>query len=217
MALGPLPVVPGCIKLRLIYTWNSRPAVSVMNVKYTGTVPDVAALTTVAGLLATAWDTNLKAQFPTTVTRTAIELTDLASRTGATFTNTVASAGSKGSTNPLSANAAAVISWKVNYRYRGGHPRTYHFGLILSDTSSPILLAGTYVTALNNAYRAWLTAVNAISMGGAPLRLAMLSYFTHDAQHNPVYKPNPELFEISDCVVHNRIDSMRTRLGKETS
>lgn len=188
-----------------------------MNIKYTGTVPTVADLTTVSGLIATAWDTNLKAQFPTTVTRKFIELTDLSSRTGATFTNTAGSAGSKTNTSPLPANVAVAVSWKINYRYRGGHPRTYHFGVLQGDLANSLSITGTYITALTNAYRAFFTAINAITMGGAPLRFAMLSYFTHDANGNQIYKPNPELFEISDCLVHSRLDSQRGRLGKETT
>lgn len=216
MALGPLPLVPGGIKLRLIYDWNTRPAINVMNLHYTGTVPTVADLTTLATNLAAAWVTNLQATLLTTVTRKYIEVTDLSSRTGATFTNSVSAAGTKTLLNPLPANVAAVISWRVNYRYRGGHPRTYHPGLIGTDVASPITLSGAFVNSLTNAYRAWLTAVNAMTLGGAPLRLAMLSYYS-STNGIPHYKPNPELFDISDCVVHNRIDSMRTRLGKETS
>lgn len=216
MALGPLPLVPGGIKLRLIYDWNTRPAISVMNLHYTGTVPTVADLTTLSTNIAAAWVTNLQGVFLTTVSRKYVELTDLSSRTGATFTNSVTAAGLKAATNQLPANVAACISWRINYRYRGGHPRTYHPGLIQADTANHYQLAGATVTALTNAYRAFFTAINAMTLGGAPLRLAMLSYYTN-VNHVPVYKPNPELFDISDCIVHNRIDSMRTRLGKETS
>lgn len=217
MALGPLPQVPQGLKIRLIYDWGGRPAVSVMNARYTGTVPDVAGLTTAANSMATLWDAQLKAVFITSISRKGIELTDLASRTGATYTNTVTSAGTKTPTQPLPANCAACISWKVNYRFRGGHARTYHPGLISGDQSGVTGLAGATITALTNAYRAWLGGINGIVLGGAPLQFSMLSYFTHDANHHPIYLPVPQLYPIQDCIVHSRMDSMRTRLGKETT
>jgi hypothetical protein len=64
---------------------------------------------------------------------------------------------------------------------------------------------------------AWLTAINAITVGGVAYKLIMLSYFTHDGSGNPIYKVPPEKYDVMSVAIRTRIDSQRRRLGKEIS
>jgi hypothetical protein len=123
----------------------------------------------------------------------------------------VAHAGTHAGTT-LSDNVASCLSWKIAAAYRGGKPRTYLPGVEAGDLLNPAHLSAANVTARETAGAAFLAAVNADHISGSAYAQALgtVSFFTGNA---------PRAVGIfrgySAVTVHNRLDTMRRRLGRE--
>jgi hypothetical protein len=63
----------------------------------------------------------------------------------------------------------------------------------------------------------FITAVNAISLGGSSVQFCNVSYFHGKGPDGkPALRTSPDPRQIVGSSVHTRIDSQRRRLGKET-
>jgi hypothetical protein len=116
--------------------------------------------------------------------------------------------------NPLSPSIAVGITWKANFSWRGGRPRTYLCGMpttALTIAGSPQLTSG-YCQTLANAAIAFLGQMNAITGTTSPPILGFPSYYT-ECQ----LRPTPLFFAFNTALVHARIDSQRRRTGKEST
>lgn len=118
-----------------------------------------------------------------------------------------------GSGNAFTDQVTAVVSWLVATTWRGGKPRTYFPGILTTgDLLDNAHINSTLVTALEGAGTAWMTAVNAFT--SAPLTSATLGtirFFSGGVPlGTPVFLPYAGVF------VHNRVATMRRRLGRET-
>jgi hypothetical protein len=208
-ALAP---VVGVARVVVRGTANGQPIVNVFHVQ-NGSLPPIPY--TAAGILAlaTAFGTTFAAQFATRLNQSysgdEVTAQDLSSVTGrsAAVALTLAASGS-GTTTPQS--AAACITWKIDRHYRGGHPRTYIGPLPSAAFESPISLAPTYVTALQNAGTALRTFINTTPMDGTPQTLVCVH-----RQRDGVQLAVPDVSPITSCAVDSRIDSMRRRLGPD--
>jgi len=112
----------------------------------------------------------------------------------------------------LADNVASCLSWKIAAAYRGGKPRTYLPGVETGDLLNPAHLSVANVTARITAGTNFLTAVNADHIGGAALAevLGTVSFFTANAPRAVgIFRP------YVGVTVHNRLDTMRRRLGRE--
>jgi len=82
-----------------------------------------------------------------------------------------------------------------------------------------ILNGNTWNTGVATAYqtngRAFMNHVNALITGATTWKLCAVSYY-RTVNGVIQYKQPPEVYLISDVVMHTRVDSMRRRLGKET-
>jgi len=206
-----LPAATNCLRIKLVGTnqgtlWNN-----IIYTQYTGTAPQIADLATIATGVGGAWTTNIAPMCATTVALSSITVSDLTSPTAAQADNTVASSGTR-TGQALLTNAACVVSWSVNLRYRGGHPRSYFPAGVQADTTAGHLWAGTFITAMLAAGRGFRTSVNAVTWGSSTMHMILLSYYL-----NKVLRPSPLPVTVTDAKVHGRIDTQRKRLGKETS
>jgi hypothetical protein len=107
---------------------------------------------------------------------------------------------------------ASCLSWVIAAAYRGGKPRTYVPGVETGDLLDPAHLSAANVTARQAAGAAFLAAVNAHTVGGAalPQKLGTVSFFTLNAPRAVgIFRP------YTNVKVHNRLDTMRRRLGRE--
>jgi hypothetical protein len=113
----------------------------------------------------------------------------------------------------LPASCAAVLSWQIGAYYRGGKPRTYVPALSNNATASVTQLTSAWVTTMETAGAAFLTAVNAITTTTlTPVVLSTIAFARHNA-----WLETPLIFPIQSVLVRTRIDSQRRRLGKETT
>lgn len=213
--LGPLPDVPGGVKIRLLGTMSGNAKwANVLHAKVSAPLT-----TTLANTAATAikgyWASDLAPQIHNTVSLTTVEVTDISSRTGAQGTDTTGSAGTA-ALQVAPNSVAACLTFKIVNRYRGGHPRMYLPGVRQDWVINGSSWGSGVALAYQTAGRAFLAHINGMIAGGLVWQLAAVSYY-HKVGGAEAYKPIPELYVITDVVVHSRIDSMRRRTGKETS
>lgn len=111
------------------------------------------------------------------------------------------------------ASAAICISWRVQQRYRGGHPRTYLTG----QTSENMFSSQRWTTGWAQSYQseanAFHAAVNAHAGGGlGDVHLGTVSFVLDGAWRSP---PVFRDFTPTAASVDVRIDSQRRRLGPD--
>lgn len=190
-------------------TGSPREIHNLFHMGYTGGPPSNSTLATLLGLLDPLIDAYLTTFMHTSATHLSTELIDLSSSSGAVESSAPGTAGGNvGTLAPLS--VAAVTSWIISRRYRGGHPRTYMGGLSDAQLNPPQLLNGTFRTNWETAGGVFLGAVNALSGTLPGIALGAVSYRTANAPRvTPIFEP------FIAARVHVRIDSQRRRLGKE--
>jgi hypothetical protein len=213
--LGPLPDVAGVVKIRLLGTSQGGSKwANIMHAKVTGTI-DTTGLNTAATAIGGYWLTRFGLLVGMNTTLTTVELTDLTTRSAAQGSSTVGWQGS-GAGQLAPASVAACLTLKVPNRYRGGHPRMYVPSVLLSNIANGTVWASGAAAAYQAAGRGFRTDINAIIVGGTTWQLCAVSYYK-SVNGQPLYKTPPEVYIVSDVIVHSRIDSMRRRTGKEVS
>jgi hypothetical protein len=205
-----LPAVPNVLKVAIKGLYQGQPWMNGHYLQYTGTAPTVANLATIAAAIGSAWTANLAALCEPEVTVTEIDTTDLTSAFASQAATSQSLIGTRAG-DPLPVNIACVVSWQANFRFRGGHARTYLPAGAQTDITSGRLWASGFVSAANTAVAAYLAALNAISVGGATYKMVMVSY-----REANVDRTVPLVVTINSGSVHGRLDTQRRRLGKET-
>lgn len=214
--LGPLPNVAGVCKVRLIGTVNGKPWVNVLHAQFTGGTAQVSDLATFATGVRTAWTTNIAPLCHNYTQLNQVEVTDLTTRTSNQGNDTTSVSGSGGAA--ISPNSlAACLTLKVVNRYRGGHPRIYLPGVPQANLAGD---GATWSTGKASAYtaggRAFRLAINALTAGSNTWSMCAVGYYVKVGGVE-TYRNPPIIYTITDVLCHNRVDTMRRRLGKETS
>jgi hypothetical protein len=229
---GPPTTIPNTWRAEFRYTGPGNVIAS--NV-YWGYSPTFTGATgqcqTVAQAYSTAW--QYEATGPPVVqsliymlspawTLTEIVVSDNGGTTDNFYVLPVGLAGLSTLTGPvLSPNVAAVVSWDIDQKYKGGHPRTYLPGI----ESAAVAVAGAntwttaFVSALKAAALAFLQQLIAtlISAGFSSAQAITVSRFRGNAA-----LPAAKMYPITNSsanppIVNSRIDSQRRRLGKEVT
>lgn len=220
--MAVLADVPHTVSATFIGTNQGRIWMNRMYWDYTSGSPDSATLFGFNNTLITNWNAAFRGANNPLVILTNVNTIDLQSRTAATAYSTVATppVGTHTGT-PLPLNVASVVSWKINNRYRGGHPRSYMVMGNLEDTVGGNAWTTAGKAILQNAATAFWTSSHAITQGGFSFVFSSVQYFSgsHKTDTNkhpdPVPVIPPKTFVIQSAVVHGRIDTQRRRLGKE--
>lgn len=207
--MPPLNPVGQALKVRLVGTFYTRPWNNILHVQYSGSAPTSGQLITYCNSVSNAWSTNIAPICPTVVTLTLVQATDLTNAASASGESVVTVPGTLAG-QPLSIQVALVISWSINLRYRGGHPRSYIPAGVVAETQSGNLWSDTFRATAAASGQSFLTAMNAISVAGSPSFMISVSYKTGNA-----IRPIPTKNPIVAALVHPRIDTQRRRLGKE--
>lgn len=136
--------------------------------KWSGTTPNLADVTAVATQALNDWNSVLKPLCTADVVINATKCTDLSSSSGAEYTDTTPSTGTR-SGSALPTMAAAHIAFQIQRRYRGGHPGIF---LPLGATSDQLTGAtwdSTFITAVNSAWTSFISGVLGTSGLGTTL------------------------------------------------
>lgn len=207
--MAALPDAPGIVRLRVVGTVNGTTFNNIFHLQYSGSAPSVANLNAVCTDVLSAWGTHFSPLCPSTVVLANADAADLTNAGAATGEATDTTAGTRAGT-PLPNNVACCVTWHINNRYRGGHPRSYIPAGVIADVSGGNRWSDAFVTAMNSAAAAFLAAVNAISVGGSTYKLVCLSYHRAKIALNP-----PVPYTIQSALVDHRPDSQRKRLGRD--
>lgn len=192
----------------MIGTNQSTPWNNIFYLQYPANPPTIGDLQSIATQVANAWNANIAPIINTSNALNRVECIDIATNTGADGAAVVTHVGTRsGALIPV--QVACVFSFHVNVRYRGGHPRMYVPAGVAADVSAGRLWSGAAQTAFATAASGFVTAINAIQLGGSTFFMIMVSYHTAHA-----LRPVPARFPIVGTAVDDRIDTQRRRLGK---
>lgn len=215
MALGPLPDVDHVARVKMNGTNNGTPWVALFFWHYLTNAPDSSGMSALAAGFGAAWQSHLLPAFGVTVSLSNVEAWDLSRRDGPVGAFTAGFTGSRAG-GPLPTSVSAVVSWKVNYRWRGGHFRTYWPAGTQTDVTAGHLWTDAAALAFEQGNSAFLAGVNAVTMNGSGGYLTGVRYVTTAGTPPTEQYLNPPLdLRIQDVLVDKRLDTQRRRLGPD--
>lgn len=219
-----LPNVPNVIRIRLLYTIAGKIQQGQrMFVKWSGTTPTVAMLTTLGNDVVTAFS---GAGHPQAVMSAANELTNVVLEDLTTPSSAVAAvnaAVSGSDVNPiLSAAACVVEELQISRRYRGGHPKTFWPLGTSSDLANEQEWTTTAVTSFGTAISAFTNAIIGTTISGTSItEQDNVSYYegftpvqnpiTLRWRNVPKLRAAPILDTVEGIAVSSRVGSQRRR------
>ncbi len=203
-----LPPVAQVIKV-VVKGAQEGPWNNIFHLQYSGLAPNSSNLNTMAGTILANYTAAFAPILNTAVAIEECQLADLTSATAAIGQASVTTTGTRvGANNP--ASVAAVISWSINLRYRGGHPRSYIPAGCQEDLAGFTSWTPAFITQLDAAAGSFLTSMNALTTGSTTYKLCIVSYSSNNAP-----RPQPLPFQIQGHSVDSRVDTQRRRLGKD--
>lgn len=208
MAVGPS--VANVVLVKTKGTIGGTPWNCLFHLQYTGPAPAVADLTAIGTTINSAVTTNIGPLMGAATTFAGVDLADLTNPAAAQASVATSFNGARTGGN-LVASAACVVSWNINVRYRGGHPRTYWPIGTVTDLATARTWTTTFQTLVTTNNRALRTAFNNLNHGTTTYKMVTVSF-----RSNNLPRPMPLPFTVNDAQVHGRVDTQRRRLGKET-
>jgi hypothetical protein len=220
-----LPAAPGVIRTALSgnftggQVWLTR-----FYTHYSGTAPSNANLATFDAAVVTAYGADIKALVVPSATLLQVESADLSSATGAVDTTAASVAGTRSTASAIPADAAAVVSYTISRRYRGGHPRGYWVMGVPNDLQTAATWTAAFQTAVNAGIAAFFTAVNAAGWSGAgTLTHVNVSYYsgftvvtsptTGRARNLPTLRVAPIVDTITNAHLQLSVGTQRRRIA----
>jgi len=222
-AVAPLPDVAGVIRCTLEFAMGSKTGVITrFFIKYDGTAPTNAQLTTFAGSIRAAVNTNLKSLMQGSIDLIEVDCVDLSSTSGAIGSDATAVVGTRAGV-VLTSNAAVVVSYEIARRYRGGHPRGYWPFGVEGDLQTAQTWNTTLTGAVKTGIDAFFTAVVAAGWtGSGTLTHVNVSYFhgshvvtnptTGRARNVPDLRATPLVNDVLSTIARTAVGSQRRRL-----
>lgn len=209
--MPPLPPTPNVIKLSLQGVCQNQNVDNVFHVQFTGGPPLPTNLAADAVTFGAEFITQFGPFLHQTYSLKQVIATDLTSSSGAVGEGVITSGSGSDASAIAPLSCCAVISWRINRRYRGGKPRTY-LGPVGGNTAALGKLIPTgQATAIANAAEAFRTFVDTNAWTSATTwDLGCVSYFSGKVLRTA------GLFEgfVANPSVDLRLGSQRRRLGK---
>ncbi len=218
-----LPSVPKTLRVALKHNDTSADpdVVTRFFIQYSGTAPSNSDLNTFCAAVGTAWTNHLAALHNATVQLAEVTAEDLTSPTSAVGTALIGSAGTLSGTL-LGAGTAAVFSYAIGRRYRGGHPRAYWQMGVGASLATRNEWTSAFAIAADTAMPAFFTDVLAAGWALAgSLSHVNVSYFsgftvitnpiTHRARNVPTLRVTPVVDTVTSVALNPKIGSQRRR------
>lgn len=215
VSMPPIPQVPGTVALTVIQAdafgarWQNR--VHFRTTTFTGIWPP-ADLHVLNQWFQTKWKSNFAQYLSAGCNFAQFEAQDLGPTGLLDIITDGAAGGDAGARYPMS--VAACVSWLAAARYRGGHFRTYMGGLTQSMGANSRQMQGSQAVALRNSGKQFISDMAAVvlpAVTGSPQLCGI------QRRGPAALGPYPVAREIFDAHVHERWDSQRRRLGKESA
>lgn len=113
----------------------------------------------------------------------------------------------------LPASIAVCVSWSLQQRYKGGHPRTYLPGVTQDRIFNYTAFLPAFTDAIASAAKTFHTNINAFAQGNIDqLELGTVSFVLRKEWRAP---PVFRSFVPAQAAVDARVDSQRRRLGPD--
>lgn len=165
---APLNPVPGVLRVFLegvIDNENVEKWGNVLHYQYTGTPPTDAICAAFASAIASTWATNMAPACPSPTQLTQVQVTDLTSPSSGEGTWVGNHPGTRGD-DSIPANAALLISYVIQNRYKGGHPRTYLYVLGNADLQGASEWSTAATAEVQADWRSFQNTVGTLSDAG---------------------------------------------------
>lgn len=177
MTVVPLPDIP-CVRVRTIFNVAAvGEGGNRFFFSYAGSAPTGANCTTLAGDVATAWNTDIAPLCSSNIALEEVDVLDIATATGLSGQWTGSHSGSRSGT-PLPVQCASGVEFGIARRYRGGKPRVYLPPGNQSDLLDEATWQSSYLTDVNSGVAAFIAAIEALSIGAmGALNHVVLSYY----------------------------------------
>lgn len=177
MTVPPFPASP-CVRVALDYlATDSTEAGSRFYLSYSGAAPSAGNCVTLAGDIATAWNTDLASLVSSEFSLVNVDVQDLATETGAHGAATVSHPGTMSGEGEPS-QVATNVEFNISRRYRGGKPRMYLPAPSNSAQLDQAHWTDDFVGDVNTGMAAFFTAIGALSVGSmGDLAHVSLSYY----------------------------------------
>jgi hypothetical protein len=203
-----LPAVSKVVRVDHHFTEAQDPNVMVHSFfQYTGTCSSTDAATWLTNIVS-ALGTFMASASQPTLSLVLSELTDLSSTSAAQVQNSTGHTGGAGAA-PLAAGVAMVMKYRINRRYRGGHPRVYLPGMSNTYLTTPTQWNSTSLGSITGL---WIAFINACIANTNPAALGTLthvnvSYFaghtwTEDSRGNWHRVPTPRGTPVVDQIIN---------------
>jgi hypothetical protein len=191
--------------------------------EYSGAAPLSANCTSYASIVSAAFGSNLEGYLCSPFTLASVQVTDIASSTGAFGEETTPVDGSLSGFN-VPMNCCVLINHSINRRYRGGKPRSYWPLGGRSHVSGDNSWDSGFVGDVQAGYNAFVAAISAVTEGActfvAPINVSYYEGFTEVAYGTPTkYRRTPTLRSspvtdlITGSTVRAKVGSQRRRLA----
>lgn len=209
-----LPPVPNVVRATVSGTSSELNWANVMHWRYTGSPPNSASVNDFAAALLGGYNGNMAPIMADDTTITGCVVTDLSSDTSNVGTAEGATAGTLGS-EILPANSAALVTYPITVRYRGGHPRQYLFVGTANELQDQSTWTTDFVNDVTDAWAAVQATVTDVSFDGtAYTNQCAVSYRTAKAP-----RPAPGYLVLNFSSAFNvevRLASQRRRMRRRT-
>ena len=178
VTVPPLPE-SNVVRCRLEYTTSAGTDMgSRVYLGFAGSAPSSANCATLAGDIASAWNTDLAAVVYQLVTLTEVDVQDISTYTGNFGSAAVSHAGSM-SGGTLTANTATNVEFDIANRYRGGKPRMFLPPPDDTALASIDKFSSTHISNVNTAVSNFFAAVVGSSVGSmGTLTHVAVSYYS---------------------------------------
>lgn len=220
--LNPVPqvlrvFVEGMVSPPDSYKWGN-----VLHFKYTGSAPTAADCDQIALHVYNYYASDVLPEVSVATTLERVTVTDLTSVTSAEGSHAASTAGSLAGA-PAAANAAVLIQYPANQRYKGGHPRSYVLAGVAASMSDAATWGTVFLTAIKSAWEGFLGDCLTIVEGGTTL--STVGYVRYRGKFLPnggpphYYLTTPiyTSFDQTMIAAQPEVASQRRRVGRRKS
>lgn len=169
---APLNPVPGVLKVILQGSVDNVSAgndwANVLHFTYGGTPPSNATCAQIATNISTAWATNMAPECPSPTSLKSVTVVDLTSTTAGEGQALITHPGTRGD-DSIAANAAVLVNYPSQLRYKGGHPRQYLYVLGNADFNGAQHWNSAAAAEVQTHWQAFLTQCLGAGVAGTTL------------------------------------------------
>lgn len=222
--MPPLPATPvGVVQARMRFAMDDDTNLETQfKLGYTGGPPSSGDLSTIAGLVNTAWDGNLKSFMSSNGLLDGTFCKDLANPSTVEGFSFSGEAGTRSGQIPT-VGTAAVVFFRPDRAYRGSRPKMFTPFGVEGDTTAGNAWSSAFATGLQVAMGAFLAALDGESAGSTDLTVPKsVSYYhgftvvtsgtTGRARNVPTLRTTPLVVGVLGLEVQQRLGSQRRRL-----